>query len=163
MELEIKTSLQKVDADINEVLEWKQHQLVENNMPVEQGIADYIYLGMSGMEEEIVKLAEYKKLIDAQIKQIKENKERTSKDIAKWIECQGVDRLNGIAVSSITITKGKEATSENIIKKEFVTELTPVNIEALLIEQGLGYYKEVQLVKTTKATSTKIRINSKKK
>jgi len=162
MQKEIKTSLQTINADIKEVLEWKQLQLTEKNLPVEAGIADYIFMGMNGIDEDIKQLTDYKALIDSQIKQAKENKERTSKDIAKWIESQGVDKLNGIAVSSITITKGKAESEETIITKSFKCDLDQQELQDFLIKHVKGRFIAAESIKVTKATEDKIRVNQKK-
>ena len=163
MELIKKTSLQKIGADISETLNWKLQELQSNNLPVEEGIADYIFLGMSNIDKEIEQLTNYQNQIKDKIKELKDNKELTSENIATWLqEEQGVDKIKGISVSSITINKGKDSKSKTVIKKEFVTHLTNEQIQALLIEQGLGHYKEVQSTETTKSTNDKIRINKRK-
>jgi len=109
MDLIKKTSLQSVDQETKDTLNWKLEQLKAKDLPIESGLADYIAFGMEGIENDIAQLTNYKALIESQIKQAKANQAKVKIECAEWLEGQGLDKLNGLNVSSITITKAKDA------------------------------------------------------
>jgi dihydroneopterin aldolase len=163
MTLTKKTSLQTIGTDIKETMEWKLKQLESKNLPVEQGLADYIYLGMSGIDNEIEQLLNYQITIDDKINELKANKQATSEKLAEWIELQGLDKLNGISVSSITINKGKESVTTVKKIEELKLNKSLEDCHKFLIENGLAELVEKEKESVSKATNTTIKINKKRK
>lgn len=163
MRIKKETSLEMQSQDTKETLNWKLEQLTNNNLPVEQGMADYIYFGVSNIDAKIKQLKAYKDEILKEVKNLKTYKSTVSKEIAEWIQEQGIDKLNGLECSSITINNGNKETEENIITKKFITHLTQDEIYNVINEQGLGHWVVNQEVKVSLATKDTIRINSKRK
>jgi len=109
-----ETSLEIQSQDTKETLNWKLEQLTNNNLPVEQGMADYIYFGVSNIDAKIKQLKAYKDEILKEVKNLETYKSTVSEEIAEWIQGQGIDKLNGLECSSITINKGSEEIEETI-------------------------------------------------
>lgn len=163
MIIEKGTSLEVVENDTKQTLDWKLKQLQDKNLPIESGLADYIEFGMSNIKAKIEQLTNYKDSIIEEINNLKKFELSTSENIADWITKQGIEKLKGIQCSSITINKGSEAKEEKIKKLEFRTKLSQLDIEDFLIKNGLGEYVEVETIKITPQTKDKIKINSKRK
>ena len=158
-----ETSLEIQSQDTKETLNWKLEQLTNNNLPVEQGMADYIYFGVSNIDAKIKQLKAYKDEILKEIKNLEAYKSTVSEEIAEWIQEQGIDKLNGLEVSSITINKGSEEKEETSESVKFVLDVDNERMEKFLVENGLAHYEKVTTTKVTLATKDKIRINSKRK
>ncbi len=163
MIIEKGTSLEIVENDTKQTLDWKLKQLQDKNLPIESGLADYIEFGMSNIKSKIEQLTNYKDSIIEEINNLKKFELSTSENIADWITKQGIEKLKGIQCSSITINKGSQAKEEKIKKLEFRTKLSQLDIEDFLIKNGLGEYVEVETIKITPQTKDKIKINSKRK
>lgn len=163
MIIEKGTSLEIVENDTKQTLDWKLKQLQDKNLPIESGLADYIEFGMSNIRSKIEQLTNYKDSIIEEINNLKKFELSTSENIADWITKQGIEKLKGIQCSSITINKGSQVKEEKIKKLEFRTKLSQLDIEDFLIKNGLGEYVEVETIKITPQTKDKIKINSKRK
>ena len=163
MIIEKGTSLEIVENDTKQTLDWKLKQLQDKNLPIESGLADYIEFGMSNIKSKIEQLTNYKDSIIEEINNLKKFELSTSENIADWITKQGIEKLKGIQCSSITINKGSQAKEEKIKKLEFRTKLSQLDIEDFLIKNGLGEYVEVETIKITPQTKDKIKINSKRR
>jgi hypothetical protein len=130
------------------VLDWKLEQAKEKNLPVEETLADYIALGVGGYDGKIAQLKDYKNQIQEAINEIEEHKSKAMQEAHGWLVEQGIEKLKGIHVSSITC---KEAGVS--ITKKFVLDVD----RETLVEKGLAHFEEV--IKETPAT---IRINKKR-
>lgn len=157
-----ESSLEIQSQNTKETLNWKLEQLESKNLPVESGLADYIYFGVSNIDKKIEQLKNYKDAIIEEMNNLKAYKESVSVDCAEWIQSQGIEKLNGLECSSITINKGSEAKEEKIIKKVFVTNKTELEIQEFLVKNGLGEFIEKEETKITLASKDKIRINKKR-
>lgn len=164
----IETALEKKEQSIHEILNWKVEQLKESKSLVESGLADYIAHGVKNIDNRVTELNNYKKLISEEINQLKDNKEHISKECALWLQEQGIDKLKGIECSSITISKGKEATtrSKANFEKYLYNGLEFTDIVELvkkLNEDDIVVFQYGEdIVEKIEATEDKIRINSKR-
>ena len=158
-----ETSLEIQSQDTKETLNWKLEQLTNNNLPVEQGMADYIYFGVSNIDAKIKQLKAYKDEILKEVKNLEAYKSTVIEEIAEWIQYQGVDRLEGLEVSSITINQGSEEKEEISESVKFVLDIDNKTMEEHLVSLGYAHYEKVTTTKVTLATKDKIRINSKRK
>lgn len=158
-----ETSLEIQSQDTKETLNWKLEQLTNNNLPIEQGMADYIYFGVSNIDAKIKQLKAYKDEILKEVKNLEAYKSTVSEEIAEWIQGQGVDRLEGLEVSSITINQGSEEKEETSESVKFVLDVDNDKMEKFLVENGLAHYEKITTTKVTLATKDKIRINTKRK
>jgi len=148
-----RTSLSHTN-DIIGTLEWKIKVLTDSELPVQEGLADYIGLSIEEIEMQERQLKELKSQLAEREKELKEQKQNILQDGAKFFEQYGIDSMDGIIVSSITIQKGKESTT----KKKFVTNLTTKEKEALIYDAGLGHYEDVEV----EATKSKLKVNKRK-
>ena len=158
-----ETSLEIQSQDTKETLNWKLEQLTNNNLPIEQGMADYIYFGVSNIDAKIKQLKAYKDEILKEVKNLETYKSTVSEEIAEWIQGQGVDKLNGLEYSSVTINKGIEEIEETIETVKFVLDVDNDRMEKYLVENSLAHYEKITTTKVTLASKDKIRINSKRK
>ena len=163
MELVKRTSLEKVDTTIKETLNWKLEQLKSKNLPVESGLADYIAFGVENIDNDISQIDNYIKQLQAEKKAKTTHKAKVLEEVAYWLPGQGLAKINGVVVSSITITKGLEATETKSTNKVFENYLSEEETHQLLIDTGNGCLRDVETVETTKATQDKIKINKKRK
>ena len=173
MNLVKKTSLQNVEANVKETLDWKLIQIKEKNLPVESSLADYIAFGMEGIENDIEQLSNYKTLIETQIKQAKENQSKVKIECAEWLANQGLDKLNGLNVSSITITKAVEEkttiTQEDVwvdVDSKIVLDKNNFPFEkAYELLEANGYIEKdsTDVIKFTSAKPSQIKVNQKRK
>lgn len=165
------TSLESQDQSVKDTLDYKVKDFESRGVPVESGLADYISFGVSNIDTDLEKLSNYKKMIESQIKQLKEHKSKVQEECAEWLNNIGIKKLNGIACSSVTITKGKEATTE---KTEVETEIFTMDgfqytslkdLTDKLVEVGIGVYalEKETTIKEVEATKDKVKINSKRK
>lgn len=169
MIIEKGTSLEIIDNDAKQTLDWKLKQLQDKNLPIESGLADYIEFGMSNIKSKIEQLTNYKDSILEEISKLKKFETDTSEKIAEWLSSQGIDKLKGINCSSITINKGSEAKEEKTKIFKWVwrdDESEEVELRTALSKLWeLDFIKEIE-IETTKIkpeTKDKIKINSKRK
>ncbi len=148
-----RTSLSHTN-DIIGTLEWKIKVLTDSELPVQEGLADYIGLSIEEIEMQERQLKELKAQLSAREKELKEQKQNILQDGAKFFEQYGIDRMDGNMVSSVTITKGKDATT----KQKFVTNLTSKEKEALIYDAGFGHYEDVEV----EALKPRLKINKRK-
>ena len=158
-----ETSLEIQNQDTKETLNWKLEQLTKNNLPVEQGMADYIYFGVSNIDAKIKQLNAYKDEILKEVKNLETYKSTVSEEIAEWIQSQGVERLEGLEVSSITINQGGEEKEETNETFKFVFDVPEAHYQEFLVENGFAHWEKNTTTKVTLATKDKIRINTKRK
>jgi len=98
-----------------------------------------------------------------EVKNLETYKTTVSEEIAEWIQGQGIDKLNGLECSSITINKGSEEIEETIETVKFVLDVDNDRMEKYLVENSLAHYEKITTTKVTLASKDKIRINSKRK
>ena len=89
-ETRLETAVENGDS-IATILDNKVAHYQENNMPVEGAVADYIALGIQGQKDKIEQYKQYKKDLDAAIKELEAlekgfaHKEETIRDIPSSI------------------------------------------------------------------------------
>ena len=147
------TSLAKT-ADAYETLKWKRDTLEAEGRLSEEALADYIALAVTEVDGQLYQLKAVKQEIADRERWLKAQKENILKGAAHFIEDQGVDRLEGNIVSSVTVTPPKAATT----KKKFVLKVTKGEMEKFLVEMDLAKYEEVEVPET----AAKVRINKRK-
>jgi len=141
MQLETKKTSLEVSTDPTETLRWKLERLQEDNLPVEAGLADYIALAVDNLEAKAAYLSEVEKQIKEEKKRIKEQEAAIKTAAAEFIKKFGADRLEGAIVSSVTVTKPKEATTKRKLKL-----LQPKKaIDEFLVAEGLAEWEEVEV------------------
>ncbi len=153
MELTKRTSLETT-TDVNETIEWKIDTLKEKSLPVPEGIADYVSFALQNLQGQLDQLKAVKAEIKDRESALKAQTERIKTGVAEWLTDNGLDKLEGNIVSSITINKPGEAT----VKQVFKTNLTKKEQEQLIIDAGFGYYETNEV----EAKPASIRVNKRK-
>ena len=153
-EIQKQTSLERIaesgeGKDIGELLDYKVEQAKEKNLPIEQTVADYIGMSFENIDDKIKQLQSYKTDITNAINQLKTNKELAKKDVYKWMENNGIDKLKGVSISSITLKK-----EDVSVTKKLVIDI----YEQELIELNYAHYEE-----NIKPIEASIKINKKRK
>ena len=150
-EIQKRTSLEMAIEDgktVEEVLDWKVQEATEKGLPIEATVADYIALAIDNIDRQIEALEAYERNIKEAKALLKANRDLTKQDVYDWMQANGIDKLSGLCVSSISL-KNEDVS----ITKKFVLDVS--NDE--LIERNLAHHDEV--IKTISRT---IRINKRK-
>jgi len=153
MELIKPTSLE-TSKDIKECLEWKINSLIEQDKNVSNGLADYFGIGLDNLDAQLKQLDEVTKEINSRKSDLKAQITAIKQEGALFLESQGIDKLEGVLTSSVTITKGKPETS----KVKFKLLVDKKASEAYLVDGGLAVYESVEV----SATKDMLRINKRK-
>ena len=148
-----RTSLSN-SKDVVSTLDWKVSQLVEQKKPVQEGISDYIGMSINELDSQIDYLKEAKTAINKREKQLKEQKEAILEGTATFMINSGAERLEGIFVSSVTLTKAKDATTKEV----YSLIVDKKEAEQYLINAGLA----IMETKEVPATKAKVRVNNRK-
>jgi len=135
--------------DIRAILKFKITEYDEKKLPIEQCLADYIGNSVADIDDKIKRLKAYKQEITDGINALTLHKAESMQECYLALtEDMGVDKLKGIAVSSITLK------DENVsVTKKFVLDADKDE----LVKLGFGYYEDV--IKSIPAT---IKINQKR-
>lgn len=133
IETRLETAIDN-NSSIKEVLDAKVEYYKNNNLPVEESIADYIALGIENQKEKIAQYKEYKKELTAAIKALEELEEKTSNEVANWMSENGLEKLKGIHCSSVTFKDKKTSITEKFVLDASRDEL---------IEKGLAHKEDV--------------------
>jgi len=153
MELIKATSLETT-IDIQETLEWKINSLIEQDKNVSNGLADYFGIGLGNLDAQLLQLDEVTKEIKSRKEAIKAQITAIKEDGAYFLESQGIDKLEGVLTSSVTITKGKSETS----KVKFKLLVDKKASEAYLVDGGLAVFESIEIP----ATKDMLRVNKRK-
>ena len=153
MELIKPTSLETT-PNVKETLEWKINSLIEQDKNVSNGLADYFGIGLSNLDAQLAQLDEVAKEINSRKKALKAQITAIKEDGAHFLESQGIDKLEGVLTSSVTINKGKPEGTKTVFKL-LVDKKTS---ESFLVDSGLAVYETIE----TPATKDTLRVNKRK-
>lgn len=156
-----KTSLQTSD-DIGDTLNWKLKIIMENKMPTESGIADYISLAIENLEREIKYIESVETDYKTQKKYLSEQIKSIKIEGAEFFQNNGIIKVEGIVCSSITIVDQKDAETTTSSKKVFTPLISPAEIEELLIGLGKAEMKTISTDNTSNFIPAKLRVNKRK-
>lgn len=157
-----KHSSLETATDVGNCLTWKMEAIRADNLPVDTGLADYIAFSVGNLEGQLAQLKELKKQASERENELKRQIEHIKEDGATFLLGNGIDRLDGLICSSVTVTKAKAEKTELIDKKELVINISQDELEELLIGLGKAEYKTVKEEKVTKAQPAKLKINHRK-
>lgn len=156
-----KRSITKEDVNVKAILYKKLEHYKEQNLPIEI-LTDYIGKGLGQIEDEIVQLKNYKSLIDDKIKGLQEQIKTVKIESAEFLRENGIDKLDGVEFSSITIAAKKDGYEEKQEVKTFHTDLTKDEINDFLVTQNLGYYTKESITKIVLDIPEMVRVNKKR-
>ncbi len=148
-----RTSL-STSADVVNTLEFKMESLQEQGLLVQEGIADYIGLSLNEIDAQLLQLKSVKQEVSEREKALKSQSTLIKEDGVLFLEKFGTEKLEGNIVSSVTIAKGKKAST----KQEFKVLCTKEEMQNFLIDKGLG----IMIDKEVPATKSKLRVNKRK-
>ena len=125
------TTLETLAHDVGSILDSK----LSSTSP--QAVADYVAFGVSNLEDNITKAKQAKKELDAYIKEQTSAIETVKEGTSKWLTDNGIDKLEGMRISSLTsyISKPKE--------------VFKIKDEDFFIE--MGFYIETKIIDKDKA------------
>jgi hypothetical protein len=161
MNLIKKTSLQETN-DVVDTLNWKIKSIEEKGLPVESGLADYIDMAISNLTSELAYVSEVKKQVSDREKDLKEQIDTIKTDGAVFLKSLGIEKLEGVICSSVSILKAREESTETTTTKVFTPLVDELEIQELLIALGKAEMREVTTTKTLKAIPAKLKINKRK-
>lgn len=161
-EIQKPRSIAKVGTSTKDVLNLKVQDYKDNGVPMNV-ISDYIYKGINEIDLKIEQLNNYKDMIDKEIQGLSAHKDTVKIECAEWFTENGFDKLEGIEVSSITLTKPKAETSKIVTNKTFKCSLSKEEIQDILVGQNLASYETSTSTKITPFVPSKIKINLKRK
>lgn len=128
----LETAIESGDS-IATILDNKIEQARNNNLPVEETVADYIALGIGSQKAKIEQYKQYKKDLDAAIKELEELESQTEMEVFEWMEANGLEKLKGIHCSSVTIKPACVSVRNKIVRDISDSEL---------LDKGLAHYEE---------------------
>ena len=161
MNLLKKPSLQET-VDVIDTLKWKVQTIEEKGLPVESSLADYVDLAISNLTNELNYITDIKKQITDREKAIKAQIETIKIDGAVFMQNLGCDKLEGVICSSITVTKAREASTEENTTKVFTPLISDEEIQELLLALGKAEMQSITETETVKALPAKLRVNKRK-
>ena len=153
MELIKKTRLSKTN-DVVDTLNYKMLSLQEQDVDVQTRLADYIYRGVSEVDNDLLQLKALKDEIKEREAHLKAQKASILSGSASFLLSNGIDKLEGNLVSSVTVNKGKDETTKQV----FTLLVTKKESESFMIEAGIAVMTDVEVPKTHDT----IRINKRK-
>ncbi len=153
MELIKPTSLE-TSPNVKETLNWKIEQLTEDDKNISNGLADYLYMGVNNLEQQLEQLKQLEADIKGRKTALNEQITAIKHDGANFLLEQGIERLDGVLASSVTVTKGKQEST----KTKFKLLTDKKASEAYLVDAGLAVYESVEVP----ATKDTLRINKRK-
>lgn len=153
MELIKPTSLETT-PNVKETLNWKITSLTEQDKNISNGLADYLYLGVNNLEQQLEQLKQLESDIKERKTALSEQITAIKHDGAIFLLENGIERLDGVLASSVTVAKGKPESSK--VKFKLLTDKKAS--EAYLVDAGLAVYESVDVP----ATKDTLRINKRK-
>lgn len=161
-ELIFKHASLETSVDVVDTLEWKLHSLEEAGLPIDTSLADYIAFSCDNLEGQLEQLKAVKKELADREKSIKAQLGRIKEDGATFLLENGLERLDGVICSSVTVTKARESATTTTESREFVMNISQAELEELLIGLGKAEIKTVVSEKMSNAIPAKLKINKRK-
>ena len=157
-------ALGNIDNSLHQtnIVEMLNHKLLElksdTQVPTEASFVDFIGYSIVALDQSVEQLKQYKATIQEKINQIISFKKEFLSKGAVFFKEQNYNKLEGIEISSITITSPRDESIE--IKNAFESEYTKKEQEQILVRLGYGRYNSKQEVVPAKPAM--LRINKRK-
>ena len=168
----LQTEIENINTNKTEWFKNYVRQVLESNKPY-YAKADYIGLSIKELDNKIAYISYDIKELQALKKNLASAKTTALEATAEVLTEYGIDRLDGTAISSITITPPKTKTKETfkIIDKDALMQLGFCKVvideqavkDAMLTVEGMDEIdKFVEVGITTEEIPAKIKVNSKR-
>ena len=168
----LQTEIENLKTDKTEWFKNYVRQVLESNKPY-YAKADYIGLSIKELDNKISYIADDIKELQALKKNLTLAKNTALEATAEVLSEYGIDRLDGTAISSITITPSKTKTKETfkILDEDALMQLGFCKVvideeavkDAMLTVEGMNEIdKFVEVGLTTEKTAAKIKVNPKR-
>ena len=153
------TTLETLQHDVGAILDEK----LKATSP--QAVADYVALGLDNLEANVKRAKEAKKELDAYIKNQQSAIDTIKQDTAEWLANTGIDKLEGMIISSITTYQPEPKVKLVIHDKycEFLqnpdfmkTSLDETAVKNFLLNTDIDYSEFAELEKEYKQPQIKI-------
>ncbi len=113
IEKKYTTTLETLAHDVGSILD---HKLSSSSS---EAVADYVAFGVENLTQNIERAKQAKKELDAYIKEQTSAIETVKEGTAKWLTDNGIDKLEGMRISSLTSYTPKEKETFNILDNDF--------------------------------------------
>ena len=150
----IKATSLETSPNVKETLTWKIAQLTEDDKNISNGLADYLYLGVNNLEQQLEQLKQIESEIKERKAALNEQISVIKHDGANFLLDNGIERLDGVLASSVTVTHGKPEST----KTKFKLLVDKKASESYLVDAGLAVFESVDVP----ATKDVLRINKRK-
>lgn len=158
------TTLETISGN-DDVLAILDHKLLATSS---ERVADYIELATTNIEEKIAKLKKYKAELSAIQKDEENRLELIKEKCAEWLENSGVEKLQGIHVSSITINDTAPTNKVKILDANywidkhafFKISVDESSVKNFLLDTDVDY-SEFATIETIH-NANKIKVNKKR-
>lgn len=161
-DLVFKHSSLETTMDVKDTLKWKMESIRDQNLPIDTSLADYIAFSVDNLEAQKAQLKAVKVELSQREKALNDQIDNIKEDGAAFLLENGLNRLDGLICSSITVSKEKESSIRTTEKKEFVINITQAELEELLIALGKAEIKTVITEKKSNYIPAKLKINKRK-
>ena len=159
MKLTKHTSLE-TSTEIIDTLQWKLDTIEGKDH--EAVLADYIALAVDNLTNKKDYLKSLANEIRAETKRIDGQITSIKQGAGQFLLDNGIEKLNGGIVSSVTVTKPKDATVTTTTTEKIVVTATKEQVNDALIALGFAEVKQVETEKVIEAKPATIRINKRK-
>jgi hypothetical protein len=155
------TSLEET-KDVKDTLQWKLTTIEEDGRPTEEALADYIAFALDNIQNKRGYLKDVVKQIQAEGKRLDAQAKAIKEGAAEFLIENGIEKLNGGFVSSVTVTPAKDEkiTIEEV--EEYVVTASENEVRDLLLSMDMAEVRKTTREKITKASPATIRINKRK-
>ena len=161
MQLLKPTSLENT-SDVKDTLQWKLKDIESNKLPAESALADYLALAIENLEKKLEYVLYSKSIFDNEAKDIKKQIDFIKVESACFLRDQGIEKLIGVRCSSVSMTKERLASSNDVDEKVFYTSMSNIEIQEFLIDLGKAEMKTVTKTEKIDFIPAKMKINKKK-
>ena len=159
MKLTKHTSLE-TSTEITDTLQWKLDNIGDKDK--EAVLADYIALAVDNLTNKKDYLKSLGNEIRAETKRIDRQILSIKQGAGEFLLDNGIVKLSGGYVSSITVSYPKEATVTKTTTEKIVVTATKEQVNEALIALGFAEVKQIETEKAIEAKPATIRINKRK-
>ena len=161
MKLTKHTSLEESE-DVQDTLRWKLDSIQAGGLPIEEGLADYIGLAVGNIEARQAYIKNAIKELRNEVNRLAGQITSIKQGAATFLIEQGIERLNGVYVSSITVTGEKTKETPAGDKTTYHVVATKEEVKDVLLAMGMAEMRTTPTDPETVVTPATIRVNKRR-